>query len=105
MLAARPADALMPVLDAAKKATEEATGTPGSPGSKLDAWTPHITIAYSTAHQSAGPIIKALGSSLPDRNIQIKSVSLITQRGPERDWDWNPEQTVRFRSLGQPMCI
>jgi 2'-5' RNA ligase len=48
MLAARPAEALIPVLEAARHATREVTGNPGRAGNKLP-WTPHVTIAYSTA--------------------------------------------------------
>lgn len=95
MLAVRPADALVPVLEAAKKATEEVMGRPGRSGSKLESWTPHITIAYSIARQSAGPIISALGRSLPERRVQVRAISLVSQRGPERDWDWHVEATVR----------
>jgi 2'-5' RNA ligase len=51
MLAARPAEALLPMLEAARAATREVTGSPGRAGSKLR-WTPHITVAYSTAHQT-----------------------------------------------------
>jgi hypothetical protein len=42
------------------------------------------------------PIIAALGRSLPERKIQIRTVSLVNQRGPERSWDWRPEATIRF---------
>ena len=95
MLAAQPAGALLPVLEAVREATQEVTGSPGWAGSKLP-WNPHITIAYSTARQSAVPIIAALGRSLPERKVQIRSVSLVNQRGPERSWDWRPEATIRF---------
>lgn len=93
MLAARPAEALLPVLESARKATRAVIGGPGRAGNKLP-WTPHITIAYSTAHQPADPIIEALGQSLPERKVQISNVSLVTQRGPEHHWDWLPEATV-----------
>jgi 2'-5' RNA ligase len=95
MLAAQPAEALLPVLEAVRDATQEVTGRPGRTGSKLP-WTPHITIAYSTAHQPAEPIITALGQSLPERKVQISTVSVVNQRGPERSWDWHPEATIRF---------
>ena len=95
MLAARPPKALLPVLEAARQATQEVTGSSGRAGSKLP-WTPHITIAYSTAHQPTGPIITALGQTLPERKVQISAVSLVNQRGPERQWDWLPEATIRF---------
>ena len=95
MLAARPADALLPVLKAAQEATRKVTGSDGCSGSKLP-WTPHVTLAYSTAKQSAKPIISALGGSLPERQVQLTEVSLVNQRGPERDWDWNVEATIRL---------
>jgi 2'-5' RNA ligase len=95
MLAVQPAEALLPVLEAVRDATQEVTGRPGRTGSKLP-WTPHITIAYSTAHQPAEPIITALGPSLPERKVQISTVSVVNQQGPERSWDWHPEATIRF---------
>jgi 2'-5' RNA ligase len=95
MLAAWPPEALLPVLEAAREATEEVTGSPGSAGSKLP-WTPHITLAYSTAYQPTEPIIAALGKTLPERKVQISAVSLVNQRGPERRWQWLPEATIRF---------
>jgi 2'-5' RNA ligase len=95
MLAVRPADTLLPVLEKVRTATREVTGSPGRAGNNLQ-WTPHITVAYSASRQPAGPIIAALGRSLPERKIQITTVSLVNQRGPERNWDWHPEATVRF---------
>jgi 2'-5' RNA ligase len=97
MLAAQPAEVLVPVLEAVQEATQEVTGIPGRAASKLP-WTPHITIAYSTARQPAEPIIAALGRSLPERKVQISTVSVVNQRGPERSWDWHPEATIRFGS-------
>jgi 2'-5' RNA ligase len=95
MLAARPRDALIEVLDAARSATYEVTGQYGQPGNRSP-WTPHITVCYSTAQQPAEPIISALGPELPGSVIQISAVSLVIQRGPERLWDWNPVATIRF---------
>jgi 2'-5' RNA ligase len=95
MLAARPAEALLPVLEAVRAATQAVTGSQGRAGNKLP-WTPHITIAYSTARQPAEAIIATLGHSLPERKVQISEISLIDQRGPERSWDWHPEATIRF---------
>jgi hypothetical protein len=96
MLATRPAEALVPALHAVQDATREVTGSPGRSGNKLQSWTPHITIAYSTERQPAGPIIAALGRSLPERKIQLSAVTVVTQRGPERSWDWQPNATIRF---------
>jgi hypothetical protein len=59
-------------------------------------WTPHITLAYSTAVQPTGPIIDALGRELPECKITVGSVSLVAQRGAERQWDWHPIAEVRF---------
>jgi 2'-5' RNA ligase len=97
MLAAQPADALQPVLDATREAMKKVIGSPGQTGSKLP-WTPHITVAYSIAHQPTGPIIDALGRSLPERKIQIRALSLVNQRGPERDWNWRSQARVQFES-------
>jgi 2'-5' RNA ligase len=95
MLAAQPGEALLPVLEAVQEATQEATGRPRRAGSKLP-WIPHITIAYSTARQSAEPIISAIARSLPERKVQISTVSVVNQRGPERAWDWDTKATVRL---------
>jgi 2'-5' RNA ligase len=95
MLAAQPAEALQPVLAAAREATQEVIGSPGRAGSKLP-WTPHVTIAYSTAQQPAEPIITALGRSLLERKVQISTITLVNQHGPERSWDWHIEATIRF---------
>ena len=97
MLAAGPPEALLPVLEAARQATKEVTGSSGQAGSKLP-WIPHITIAYSTAHQAASPIIATLDRPLPERNVQINAITLVNQEGPERIWDWRPKATVRFNA-------
>jgi hypothetical protein len=95
MLAARPRDALIPVLDAARLATYEVTGQYGQPGNRSP-WTPHITVCYSTARQPAEPIISALGHDLPGCAVQISTASLVIQRGPERLWDWSSVATIQF---------
>jgi 2'-5' RNA ligase len=95
MLAAEPAEALLPVRQAVQEATQEATGSPGRTVGKLP-WVPHLTIAYSTARQPAEPIITALARPLPERKVQISTVSMVNQRGSERSWDWHPEATIRF---------
>jgi hypothetical protein len=56
-------------------------------------WMPHVTVAYSTAVQSAGPIIAALGRELPECKI---TVSLIAQQGAERQWDWHQVAEVQL---------
>jgi 2'-5' RNA ligase len=95
MLVAQPAEALLQVRESVREATQEVTGSPGRVGNKLP-WTAHITIAYSTARQPAEPIITALGQSLPERKVHISTVSVVNQRGPERNWDWHPEATIQF---------
>jgi hypothetical protein len=95
MLAARPRDALIPVLEAARSATYEVTGQYGRPGNRSP-WTPHITVCYSTTRQPADPIITALGYELPGCMVQISAASLVIQRGPERLWNWNPVATIPF---------
>jgi 2'-5' RNA ligase len=77
--------------EAAAAIREAARSTPGVPGDATDAsWHPHVTVAYSTGDQAAGPIIAALGRELPNCQIIIDSVSLVAQHGPERAWDWRP---------------
>jgi len=95
MLAASPGSALVPVREVARSATHEVTGTCGRPGTRTG-WTPHITVCYSTSRQLAGPIISGLGHELPGCEVRIGAVSLVIQRGPERQWDWHPVATTRF---------
>lgn len=95
MLAVRPPGALLPVLEAAREATREATGCREMDEITVP-WTPHITIAYSTAQQPTRPITAALGHTPPERKIQISAVTVVNQQGPERRWDWLPEATIRF---------
>jgi 2'-5' RNA ligase len=98
MLGVQPQEALLPVLEATREATLKATGRDGELGGSLPTWTPHMTVSYSTAEQPAGPIIDALGKSVRTRDVQIRSVSLVIQWGPERLWDWEPVGTVELGS-------
>ena len=99
MLAVRPHYALDPILKAVEYATRKATGRDGVGNGSLSAWTPHVTVSYSTAEQPAGPIIAALGKELPSCEVRISSVSLVIQRGPERLWDWVPVGTVHLGTV------
>lgn len=92
VLPAAPASALAPIRAAALAATREITGTDGVADSPE--WTPHITVCYSTSRQPAGPIITALGRNLPERQFQVRALSLVIQQGPERLWDWHPVATI-----------
>ena len=94
MLAAEPSEALLPVLDAAREATLTATGTVGRPGNKIP-WTPHITVCYSQASQPTRQIIETLGTHLPARVAEIRTVSLVNQHGPERQWEWRPVAEIQ----------
>jgi hypothetical protein len=38
----------------------------------------------------------AVGLSLPERKIQINTLSVVNQRGPERSWDWHPEAAIQL---------
>jgi hypothetical protein len=98
MFAARPAEALLPVLAAVREATRAVMGSPGQPGNKLPG-TPHITISYSTSQHPAEPIMAALGRSLPEREVQIAEVSLVNQRGPERGWGLEPRSQHPVRNV------
>lgn len=91
---ARPADALAPLLHAARTATHAATGYDGS--LEHHPWTPHVTLAYSTAEQPAAPIINALGTRLTPRRVTLTGLHLVNQDGPEHHWNWRPLATIPF---------
>jgi 2'-5' RNA ligase len=94
-LAVTPAAALAPIRAAARAATEQ-VGITAIDGS---GWAPHVTLCYSTANQPVQPIIDALGTCVPERQINVSSLSLVIQDGPERGWNWTTVGTVR---LGAP---
>ncbi|MFF4124203.1 2'-5' RNA ligase family protein [Microbispora rosea] len=93
-LAAHPAEALVPMLNAVRAATSDAVGHDGA----LDTnpWIPHVTVAYSSAEQPAEPVIAALGRHLPDCEVTIDHISLVIQDGPEYLWDWRPIVRLSF---------
>ena len=86
-----PHDALTPVLDAVRDATT-AVGCQGH--TDTDPWLPHISVAYSHTDGPAAPIIDALGRSLPQTRITIKSISLVSQTQVGRSWQWKPVAEV-----------
>lgn len=51
-------------------------------------WIPHMTVAYSTVGQAAGPIIEALGKSVPLQRFVLDHADLVVQWGPEQSWTW-----------------
>jgi 2'-5' RNA ligase len=91
-LGIQPAGALDAVFDAVQEAAQSAVGKPEDAAG----WMPHVTVAYSTAIQSATPIIAALGRELPECQITVNSVSLIAQQGAERHWDWHQVAQVQL---------
>jgi 2'-5' RNA ligase len=99
VLEARPAERLRPLLEAAKFATRTATGRDGLLAH--DAWVPHVTVAYSSAEGPAAPIIGALGTRLPDRELTVRSMHIVNQDGPETVWEWRPLMEVRLGSAGR----
>lgn len=102
MLGAEPSVALKPMLEAAQKATQMQTGSSGQLNGSLPTWTPHVTVAYSVTEQPAAPIIEAMGKSIPTCEVEIQSMSLVIQWGPERLWNWQPVGTVRLNGNGCP---
>lgn len=88
VLGIKPVRPLDPLLKAVRNATKSARGQ----GSADDdgSWTPHVTLAYSTAVQAADPIIATLGHELPGCDVTIRQVNLVVQQGPERLWNWRP---------------
>jgi 2'-5' RNA ligase len=93
-LVARAADALTPLLEAVQAATRAATHREGFDAHRP--WTPHVTVAYSSAVQPAAPVIAALGPELPPCEIAIHSISLVNQDGPEYLWNWYPIAEVHL---------
>lgn len=89
VLGVSPAGALTPLLGAAQAATREVTGKTGAAGDAGTAWTPHLTICYSTGEQPAAPVIAALGKRLPACQVTISRLTLVIQNGAEDLWDWH----------------
>ena len=85
MLAASPAEALLPVLAACREATRTGTGREGR--LHRDPWVPHMTLAYGNSSRPAAPAIEAVGRELPADKIMVQSVSLISQ-APRQKWTW-----------------
>jgi hypothetical protein len=81
--------------NAARSATHQVTGA-HAPDGQPARWRPHITICYSTSRQPAQPIIDALGTRLPECDINIRALSLFIQHGPERAWYWRIVSTIRL---------
>lgn len=92
-LVLEPFDALYPVLDAVRAATNSA-GCVGH--TDTDPWFPHLSIAYCNGPGPYAPIIAALGRSLPKFNIMMRSVSLVSQTQVGHTWQWRPVAEVRF---------
>jgi 2'-5' RNA ligase len=99
MLAVKPRRALASIHDAVQAATRAVTGS-HDPGSDPPPWVPHITVCYSTAEQATAPIIAALGPHTRECQIQISTVSLVIQHGPERLWDWRTVGAVHLPTPG-----
>lgn len=95
MLGVKPKRALASVHDAVRAATRAVTGSHDPDGTPAR-WIPHITICYSTAEQALAPIIAALGPQQRQCQIQISTISLVIQHGPERLWDWRTAGTVHL---------
>ncbi len=100
MLAVKPTQALAAVRQAVQAATRTVAGD-HEPTSAPPGWVPHITICYSTADQATEPIIKAIGQPAQGREIQVSTVSLVVQHGPERLWDWHTVDTIRLTAPAQ----
>lgn len=98
VVAAQPAEALAPLRQAIRSATRAAIGCEGT--TEHEPWTPHVTVAYSDAIQPAAPIIAAMGREVPPRDVTIRTVSLVSQDGPENRWDWHPIAQVPLGSEG-----
>jgi 2'-5' RNA ligase len=100
VIAVRPGAAMDPVLKAVQAATR--LSVTGEETLKSQEWTPHVTVAYSTAIQPAGPIIAALGRELPNCQVTLSRIDLVVQEGPERLWNWRSIAEVPFGGLSKP---
>jgi hypothetical protein len=100
MLAVKPRRALASIHDAAQAATRAVTGDHDTDGDS-PRWIPHITVCYSTAEQAMAPIIAALGPQPRECQIQISTVSLVIQHGPERLWDWHTVGAIHLQAPAQ----
>jgi 2'-5' RNA ligase len=100
VIAVRPGVAMDPVLKAVQAATRLAVA--GEETARSQEWTPHVTVAYSTAVQPAGPIIAALGRELPSCQVTLSCIDLVVQEGPERLWNWRSIAEVSFGGLSNP---
>jgi hypothetical protein len=83
-------------------ATLEVIGTSGSTESAAEAWTPHLTVSYSTGEQAAAPVIAELGMAIPGCEVTVDPLSLVVQDGPEQLWDWQVAGTVCLGGHGSP---
>lgn len=101
-LGTQPAKALVPILEAVRSATRTIIGPAAASDRSPSSWIPHITVAYSTADQPAGPMISALGIVVPRRAVTIDAVTLVVQWGPERRWDWEPVGTAYCAASAEP---
>lgn len=97
VLGVQPAGALDALFGAIRCATSVVKGQ--DEVSSDEPWTPHVTLAYSTAVQPVAPIIAALGQKLFSCDVTIRCVNLIVQEGPERLWKWRSLAEV---PLGDP---
>jgi len=102
VLAAHPAEALNPIREAARQATQKVTGHSGSDDRSSPEWTPHVTLCYSTSDQQAQPIIAALGKELPSCQVAIDNLSLVVQYGAEWLWNWSPVGAVSLPGPPSP---
>lgn len=98
MLGVKPERALDPIHNGVRAGTRNAINQEGVISGSFSIWTPHATVAYSTANQSAAPIIDALGRELPNCTVRISAVSLVVQWGPERLWNWETLGTIKLAS-------
>jgi 2'-5' RNA ligase len=103
MLAVKPKRALVSIHDAVQAATRAVTGG-RDPDGDPPPWIPHITLCYSTAEQAMAPITAALGPQPRECQVQITTVSLVIQHGPERLWDWRTVGAVKLPVSDQPQA-
>lgn len=102
MLGVHPEKALHPVLNAARTATQTVLGRDGTTTSGSGSWIPHMTFCYSAANRSAKPLIDTVGHNVPECEVIIRSLTLVIQWGPEREWNWQPVGTAYLGAPSPP---
>ena len=104
VLLVKPKRAFAGIYQAVQAATRAVRGS-HDPHGTPPSWIPHITVCYSTADQPMAPIVTALATQQRECRIQITTVSLVIQHGPERLWDWRTVGAAHLRASASDSAL